>query len=182
MIWFDAHLTVTGVEQARSLHDVWKSQILEKHIPTPQSYYCSPHVRCLETAKLTFSNLPLPPDRPFKVTIKENLRETIGRHTCDKRRTKSEIAAQISPDVFSFEEGFVEGDELWDVETRETKAETDIRVRKLLDDVFTHDRNEIISFTCHSGVISSLLRLLGHWPSHVAPGGLIPIVVRAEKI
>ena len=151
-------------------------------MPSPQSYYSSPLSRCLETVSLTFTGLPLSADRPFRVTIKENLRETTGRHTCDKRSKKSEIEAQVSKDVFTFEDGFTEEDVLWNVEQRETDQEIDARLKGLLDDIFENDAaSQCISITCHFGVIRAILRVIGHREFFLGPGDVIPVMVRADR-
>jgi len=70
MFWSDARLTDKGIAQALTAHDFWKVSLLSG-IPAPESYYASPLDRCLATASLTFSNLSLPDDKPFKPLIKE---------------------------------------------------------------------------------------------------------------
>ncbi len=69
--WTDAQLTPVGIEQAKIAYNFWKSGIKEQQIPAPESYYVSPLYRCLATADITFSDLELPPDRPFRPIIKE---------------------------------------------------------------------------------------------------------------
>lgn len=55
-------------------------------------------------------------------------------------------------------------------------------MKKLLDDIFTHDDSTFISFTTHSGSIASLLRVIGHREFRVPTGAVIPVVIRAETI
>ncbi len=69
--WVDPHLTATGIEQAHAVHAFWKHQLAVAKRPAPQTYYCSPLYRCLETANLTFTGLDLPADRPYKPIVKE---------------------------------------------------------------------------------------------------------------
>ena len=69
--WVDAHLTLTGIAQARAARAFWAQQIVHEKIPLPQSYYTSPLDRCLATAQLSFADLALPPDRPFIPSVKE---------------------------------------------------------------------------------------------------------------
>ena len=71
-----------------------------------------------------------------KATVVENCREEHGEHTCDKRRTRSAIAAKYQ-DLFEFEPGFVEEDPLWLPDRRETKAEAQARARTVLDRLFS---------------------------------------------
>ena len=70
MHWADARLTDKGKQQARLAHDTWE-QAIASGLPPPQAYYCSPLDRCLETARLTFGDLPLPPDRKYRPNVKE---------------------------------------------------------------------------------------------------------------
>jgi broad specificity phosphatase PhoE len=154
--WADALLTSEGIAQAQKAHAFWANQISTQHIPTPESYYSSPLTRCLDTAYHTFSGLTLPEDRPFIPVIKELFREVIGVHTCDRRSGKSFIANRYPN--WKIEDGFSEEDPLWKASERESNAGQDVRSRKVLDDVFEHDRNTWISVSSHSGEIGSLLR------------------------
>jgi broad specificity phosphatase PhoE len=154
--WADAHLTSAGIAQAQKANAFWSSQISTQHIPTPESYYSSPLTRCLDTANLTFSNLPLPATHPFIPTIKELFREVIGVHTCDRRSSKTFIGERYPE--WKFEEGFKEEDPLWSATDRESDGAMDERSRKVLDDVFENDGNAWISISSHSGEIGSLLR------------------------
>ena len=53
-------------------------------------------------------------------------------------------------------------------------------MKKLLDDIYTHDDSTYISFTTHSGSIASLLRVIGHREFRLATGALIPVLIKAE--
>ncbi|KAL9004934.1 MAG: hypothetical protein Q9188_002253 [Gyalolechia gomerana] len=178
--WSDAHLTETGIQQALSVNAFWKRQIAEAKTPAPEKYYTSPLYRCLETANLTFTGLDLPPDRPYNPVVKELLREANGVHTCDRRSSLSFLRSSFPN--FSFEPGFQEHDGLWTASHRETDAELDVRMKELLDDIFSSDRSTFVSFTSHSGAICSLLRALGHREFSLVTGGVIPVLVRAESV
>jgi broad specificity phosphatase PhoE len=69
--WADARITDKGTSQALVANAFWKKELVEAKIPAPQSYYTSPLDRCLATANLTFSNLGLPAERPFRPVVKE---------------------------------------------------------------------------------------------------------------
>jgi broad specificity phosphatase PhoE len=127
-----------------------------QHIPAPQSYYASPLLRCLSTASLTFSALPVPPHRPVNPLIKENLREANGAHTCDRRSSKSVIREKY-PD-WRFEEDFKEEDTLWKADLRESDAAQDQRAHAVLSDILGEDKNTWISISSHSGQIAAALR------------------------
>ena len=138
--------------------------------------------RCLSTASITFSSLPLSPSRPFKPTVKELLRETNGVHTCDRRSTKSYIAKSFP--AFTIEPDFSEKDELWSADHRETFGEHDARMRVFLDGLFAEefDGATYLSFSTHFGTIASLLRVLGHRVFRLPTGGIIPVLVKVERI
>jgi broad specificity phosphatase PhoE len=134
----------------------------------------------LETAQITFSNLDLPISHPFIPQVKEFLREAIGIHTCDRRRSKSYIQSTFPN--YTFEPGFPEHDPLWKPDVRETDSAQEARLKELLDDIFTHDQSTFISLSSHSGSIGALLRALKHRPFRLVTGAVIPVLVRAERI
>ncbi|KAI9813200.1 MAG: hypothetical protein M1832_006372 [Thelocarpon impressellum] len=178
--WADPNITAKGEVQARIAHEFWKKEIAEQKIPVPEKYYSSPLERCLITADITFSNLELPPDRPFVPEVKELLREAIGIHTCDRRSPKTEI--QSRHPGFTFEPRFAEKDQLWRANWRETDVALDARMQFLVDDVVSHDHSTYISFTSHSGAISSLLRVLGHRPFSLTTGAVIPVLLKIRTV
>ncbi|MCJ1250072.1 hypothetical protein MMC30_007298 [Trapelia coarctata] len=178
--WVDAHLTDTGIEQARTAGRFWAKQILEEKMSPPESYYTSPLDRCCATAHHTFSALNLPPDRPFIPTVKELLRETNGVHTCDRRSSKTYLRTHYP--TYNIEPGFTENDELWDPNFRESNSALDARLKKLLDDIFEHDSHTFISFTSHSGAISGILRVVGHREFRLVTGSVIPVLVKADVV
>lgn len=68
------------------------------------------------------------------------MREQHGVHTCDKRRTRSEIH-EAFPE-YTFEDGFTEADLLWKPDYRETHADVNRRVMSVLDAIFQTDREK----------------------------------------
>ncbi|CAG8280316.1 unnamed protein product [Penicillium salamii] len=178
-LWVDARLTQKGIEQARVAHDAWKDQ-LQTGIPPPQSFYVSPLNRCLETAHVTFNGLPIANTTPFRPVIKELLRETMGEHTCDRRSSATDIAAEYPH--YRFEAGFEEDDLLWDPKIRESDDHRNKRLSSLLEDIFSTDESTYLSLTAHSGAITSILEVLGHRKFALATGAVIPVLVRAEKM
>ena len=163
---------------------------MEEWVLLPRSFYCSPLRRCLQTCNITWGTLRLPASEDgkggFKVLIKEGLREVMGVHTCDRRSSKAEIegffAEWSESGQMVFEAGFAEEDELWEVDRRESDADIDSRVREALDEIFAVDGEEIVSITSHSGTTASILRVLGHREFDLGTGGMIPVVVRAERV
>ena len=151
-----------------------------QHIPVPEKYYVSPLHRCLATANITFNGLRLPAQQPFIPEVKELLREVIGIHTCDRRSNKNYIHTNFP--TCTFEPGFAEEDETWRPDIREDHLAHDVRMKKLLDDIFTHDDSTYISFTTHSGSIASLLRVVGHPEFYIPTGAVIPVLIKAETM
>jgi len=177
--WADANLTSTGQDQALAVNKLWTHQ-LPNGIPAPETYYVSPLTRTIETADLSFNNLPLPKDKPYRPYIKELLREALGVHTCDRRSTKTHITNTF-PQV-SFEPGFEEQDTLWEKDYREPSSARRYRLAMFLDDVFETDGNVWLSLTSHSGAIASILEAVGHRKFALQTGGVIPVVVKAERV
>ncbi|KAI4253618.1 MAG: hypothetical protein LQ352_003577 [Teloschistes flavicans] len=168
--WVDAHLTDLGIQQAQAVNAFWKHQIAHAKTPAPESYYTSPLRRCLATANHTFANLdlsslpptPLPPtpsgsstakEPQYKPVVKELLREVNGVHTCDRRSSRSTLAAEFPN--FTFEAGFAEHDELWMPDHRETNDEIDRRMKRLLDDIFGSDA--CVEFRLPTGAVIPVL-------------------------
>lgn len=169
-------MTGIGREQAKALNDFWRESIKNKTVPVPQKLYTSPLTRCLDTTKYTYSGLP---GQEFKPVIKEKLRERNGKHTCDRRSTRSIISTNYPE--YEIEAGFAEDDEEWRPDHRETEAEIADRVRQLLDDIFTNEDETIISFTAHSGLIRALYDVTGHKDVWVGAGAMVPVLIRAEE-
>jgi hypothetical protein len=108
------------------------------------------------------------------------VRETLGIHTCDRRSAKSAITSEYPQ--YIIEPDFAENDPLWDAELRESDSARDARLKRFLDDVFAHDDNQFVSFTAHSGAITSVLEVVGHRRFGLQTGGVIPVLVKAEKV
>jgi hypothetical protein len=111
--------------------------------------------------------------------IKEKLRERLGVHTCDQRSSRSWITTAYPN--FAIEDGFVEEDELWDPDRRETPEEHVERSTKLLSDIFSNDESVSVALTAHSGAIMSLFAATGWKKVPVAVGALYPLLVCANR-
>ncbi|KAG8706595.1 hypothetical protein FRC09_002334 [Ceratobasidium sp. 395] len=173
----DAELTELGKNQAKQAAQTWITEMNRLDpVPLPTKIFSSPLSRAAQTLELTFSEILRRTNaRPY---IIEDLREMIGIHTTDKRRTKSYIQ-QTFPD-FDIEPGFTEEDELWTPTTRETDAEMEPRLKRALDYIFGSllDEND----TSHSGTIAAALRVLGHREYRLPTGGVVPVVIRATPV
>ncbi|KAG1792115.1 phosphoglycerate mutase [Suillus subaureus] len=144
LIWGpDPELTTLGKDQAKAVHDAWKQE-RKFGIPIPEKLYCSPLTRAIHTNKISFDSI-IPQSQ--RTMIIENLRETTGVHTCDKRRTRTYIE-QTFPD-FDIEKELIEEDTLWDPEVRETHAEIDARMRRVLDMIFGKDQEQLLRVMNH---------------------------------
>ncbi|KAI1653355.1 phosphoglycerate mutase-like protein [Daldinia decipiens] len=176
-VWADSQLAEKGKQQAQALNDFWRNAIATG-MPAPQKYYTSPLARCLATTSITYSGLNVPADRPFKPIIKENMRERFGKHTCDRRSTKSWIADNYPG--FQIESSLSEADELWQPDRRETEEEIADRVRTLLRDIFSRDDKSILSFTAHSGFLRALYGVIGHPDVWISAGATVPVLIRVS--
>lgn len=177
--WADAYLTPIGEDQARAARSFFAEKIKEG-LPVPESWYVSPLERCLKTAEITWENLGLPDGKRFRPMVKELVREALGVHTCDRRSSLNYIKGHYPN--YAIEEGFAEEDPLWDPDLRESDEHMVARLKALLDDVFVHDSNVFLSLTSHSGAIGAMLQALGHRAFRLQTGGIIPALVKAEKI
>lgn len=147
-------------------------------MPKPEKWIVSPLMRCLHTCDLTWTNMSL---AGFAPLVKENAREVMGEHTCDRRSSRSAIHKAYPK--WPIEDGFSEADELWQADHRETHAEHDKRTQQLLDDIFNDEPDaKVVSVTIHSGAIASVLRVTGHRIFPLPTGGLIPVLVRGRRI
>lgn len=162
-------------------------------MPIPGTLYTSPLARCLETTRLVFADL-LPSSLPssssfhagrggahtsFRPIIKEALRERMTDHTCDRRASRTWIAANY-PD-YAIEDSFVEQDVLWRAERWELNEEHEARKHKVLEDIFATDDNQIVSLTVHSYAISAIFEAVGAPHFRVSEGSTVPLMVKATK-
>lgn len=169
----DAQLTPLGEDQARRVHRAWKREILA-NAPVPPVLYSSPLSRAASTCEITYEGLA--DSRPV---FMEELRETIGVHTCDKRHSKTWMSEHYPRFVFA--EPFEEKDVLWRANERETDEQQDARSRKVLDQIFSHDPSTYVAITAHGGTIASLLRVVKHPPVQTQTGSLTPVIVKARR-
>ncbi|XPS72849.1 putative phosphoglycerate mutase pmu1 [Ascochyta lentis] len=209
LVWEDAQLTPLGEQQALDVHRLWTEEV-GRGIPVPERFYVSPLTRALQTADLTFGNetgsgsrdrldsglsSPSPststsphPSAPLSRSnnstytphVKELLREALGVHTCDRRSPRSQIATSF-PHA-TFESGFAEQDTLWEADYREPASARRYRLAEFLDDVVASDEGAVLSFTSHSGAIASLLEVVGHRRFRLETGGVIPVLIKAERV
>lgn len=136
--------------------------------------------RTIETADHSFSDLPLPTNKPYKPFIKELVREALGIHTCDRRSPKSLLESTFPH--LTFEPAFSDEDPLWESDYREPASARRYRLATFLDDIFSSDENVFLSLTSHSGAIASILEVIGHRKFALETGGVLPVFVKAERV
>ncbi|KAL6936602.1 related to Probable phosphomutase PMU1 [Hanseniaspora guilliermondii] len=201
--WNDANLTSKGINQVKRTGKVVFGEKMKGL--WPDSYYCSPLRRCLQTFRYEWTekfNLEKIDDPNLKktinVTIKENIRETIGVHTCDWRQNKSKSYDEcikpyenVKDDFqikFNYEENFEEEDPLYSQDYRETDHDIDVRIERALNEIWELEdkkksanpeyRDKVISLTCHEGVIKSALRVLKHDPiPRLETSGVVMVII-----
>ena len=183
--WFDAKLTPLGREQVRSTGADVLWPIVDALGVLPHKYFSSPMRRCLETFMFSWSEVyerwmdngghkssTVAVPNVVENNVIENLRETLGEHTCDERVDHS-VALREYQDAklpsgqivhWVYEDGYPEHDQLWEADHREDDDEMKVRVRAGLKTLFaaTTADDRFISLTCHDGVIRNVLANLKH--------------------
>ncbi|AET40502.1 putative phosphomutase Ecym_6108 [Eremothecium cymbalariae DBVPG len=186
--WLDARLTPQGVEEQIDAARTWLVPMVNE-IGVPQRFYTSPMRRCLETYIKSwgqvYDHLPVVGSPNVPVHVCENLRETLGVHTCDRRLNHSEVLCAYQHQALGhaavvdlqYEVCYPEEDALWSPAHRETRAEIDHRLASALDAIFERPER-YVSITSHSGAIAAALRAMGHPPVlHLPTSGFVFAVV-----
>ncbi|GMM32697.1 putative phosphomutase [Saccharomycopsis crataegensis] len=181
LVWGpDPFLTPLGIEQAEGNNSAWKQQ-LAKGAPIPSAFYSSPFTRSIETLIHTWDGVV-----DYTAMIKEDVRETIGEHTCDKRSPKRVIQERFGNKGFVFEDGFEEEDIYYQDDYRETLCEQTLRINNFLNFLFEKDwqadkKDVFVNVTSHSGTIRSFIMATGHRDFAIGTGGMIPVVIKATR-
>ncbi|KAF9809385.1 hypothetical protein IEO21_07426 [Rhodonia placenta] len=167
----DPLLTPLGMDQAKQARAAWLAEI-PHGIPVPQRCYASPLNRALTTWEITFSEDDiLGPRETRRVLVLEDLRETYGEHTCDKRHPLSVIQRSLPPPTYEYEIGMSEEDVLYRSEERESEDHVIERAISVLDRIFDVMDDTYISITGHGGIINGFLRGMGHGYYSLPTGG-----------
>lgn len=149
-------------------------------MPAPETIYTSPLARCLETTRLMLANTMGLRELPFQPIIKEDLRERITDHTCDRRSPRSWIEERY-PD-YVFENGFAEEDVSWSGKHWETEEEHLNRKQRMLEEIFDNDPKTFISLTTHSYAMSAILAAV-HMPRfRLREGSSVALLVKGERL
>lgn len=183
MTWApDPELTELGVSQAKD-NERQVGIELKDNMKLPTKWYSSPFRRSIDTLIGTWEgHVDIAKVSPL---IKEDLRETIGIHICDKRSPRSVIADKYLGKGFRIEEGFVEEDIYFKNDYREKVWEQALRMNRLFNYIFDNTdkkKDQFVSITSHSGSIRTQLMVLGHRAFAIGTGGMIPVVVKATKL
>ncbi|CAF1144217.1 unnamed protein product [Adineta steineri] len=159
--YFDAKLTDFGRNQTKLLFD----SITKMQQSTPTLKFdlliVSPLSRAIQTAQIAFQ--PLFDNPNFPIYSHEMIRETIGRHYCDKRRSITELK-RLYPRINFSEPGAFNSDSdiLWNANERETQEQIQLRAIKFLNwcfDRFVDEKHILV--TAHCEIISTCARILG---------------------
>ncbi|KAK7948744.1 uncharacterized protein PG986_009630 [Apiospora aurea] len=177
-VWADSELTDQGKREAADNGKIWRRLIEQEKMPWP-ALYCSPMRRCLETARLSFEDLATSQGKPYQPVVKENLRERMGRHTCDRRSSKSWIQEHYPS--YLIEPGFTENDELFEADRRETDEEHILRARIAMEEIFENESSCFVSITMHSLASRILMRVIGQEPFRMSPGSTTAFLVKATQ-
>ncbi|KAJ6559824.1 phosphoglycerate mutase-like protein [Mycena capillaripes] len=168
----DPELTDAGRAHAAIIRDAWTAEI-QAGLPGPESLYCSPLRRAMETHEIVFGSL-VPPDQ--RTMLIDRCRRLRGGHTCDRRRSRAEILSAFPS--FAVEADFTEEDELWQRDGVETSEDMSEQARIVLDRIF-RDPATYISVTAHGRIIEGFMRCLGV-PSGAPPiGGIYSVLIKA---
>ncbi|KAF4135869.1 Histidine phosphatase superfamily (branch 1) [Phytophthora infestans] len=172
--YLDADLTPFGINDAQSKGPGSVKAELEKGMPPIERVIVSPLSRAIQTAKNFFAKDQVP-DTPF-VCI-ESCREILGCHTCDKRRSVSELKLKF-PDV-DFSAIKDDNDMLWTATHRETDAEMQARAKEFLLELFREIPEQNVAVVTHSGFMESICAVVLNIRIHPANCEVIPLVLEA---
>ncbi|KAL3674893.1 hypothetical protein V7S43_000819 [Phytophthora oleae] len=172
--YLDADLTPFGVSDAQSKGPGSVKAELEKGMPPIERVVVSPLSRAIQTAQNFFAKDQVP-ETPF-VCI-ESCREILGCHTCDKRRSVSELKLKF-PDV-DFSAIKDEDDKLWTATHRETDEEMQARAREFLLELFQEVPERNVAVVTHSGFMESVCAVVLGVRIHPANCEVIPLVLEA---
>lgn len=181
----DANLTALGEDQACGVRDRWMDE-QDGGLSMPSIMYSSPLARALQTAQLSFN---LSSAEGSDLIVLEDLRETIGVHTCDERSSGTIIQHRFP--FVQLEDHFTDQDDLWSPDHRESDRQTQIRAYHAISKIMSRECSRssdedyekhllhVISVTSHSGFIRNMLTALNHDVVKLPTAGILPLVIEA---
>lgn len=177
--YFDPHLTELGKKQLVDVYKLLKVE-LQNGMPFP-FIISSPHVRTLETTTEEWLKIENEASDDTKIGLRpivsDDFRETYGEHTCDSRRSTTELIPMWPS--FDFTPIKVPDDVVWKPDSRETPDHVLVRVRRGMAWVFENVDSDYVSVVGHSGIMTEAMRLTGHRKFSLKPGSIMPLVVVA---
>ncbi|QPG76511.1 hypothetical protein FOA43_003900 [Brettanomyces nanus] len=192
MVWGpDPKLTDLGRQQVSEIHEALLKE-LKQGLPLPTKFYSSPFTRAASTLVITWKGISVCRDgddesqlvskKRYHPLVMENLRETIGKHLCDKRGTKSDFIKNLRVWGFKFEPGFPEEDVLFKDDWRESVLEQCLRADLALQEIFEDPpKDEVIYTASHGGEIRSFITAIGHRPFSIPTAGFIPLLIKGTR-
>jgi len=192
----DPVLTEVGKQQARHVNSIWKKEVANG-MPLPTAWYCSPLTRAAETLEISYDGL-LNKSPLFIEDLREGLnvwhdvdwdmssKPTWWREVTNPicipdniRSRKSELAKHFPN--FTFEPGFVEEDERWYPDQRETVQAYAARIKGVFDRIFASD-DTVIAISAHSGTCVAAQKILGLPLLQPPVCAVIPFLLKGQKI
>ncbi|RLN57819.1 hypothetical protein BBP00_00007329 [Phytophthora kernoviae] len=174
--FLDAPLTPFGVRDAQSKGPSSVKMELERGMPPIERVVVSPISRAIQTAQNFFTKDQVPRE-PF-VCI-ESCREIFDCHTCNKRRSLSELKSRF-PDI-DFSRMKDEEDQLWSTTHRETKEEIRERARAFLLELFSEIPERYVVVAAHLSIIEAICAVATGSDTRVLPSNceVVPMVLEA---
>ena len=188
----DPKLSPLGRKQVSAVHEAVEAEI-KRGMPLPTKFFSSPFTRSASTLVITWKDLLICKDGDKEAEskllgermhplVKEDLRETIGLHMCDKRAKKSDFLKVFKQWGFTVEDGFPEEDIYHKDEWREPLSEQSLRADNFLQFLYENYPNDSTVYTAsHAGEIRAFITALGHRQFTIPTAGLIPIVVKGTR-
>ncbi|KAJ7312676.1 histidine phosphatase superfamily [Mycena albidolilacea] len=172
LIWgCDPGLTDAGKAHAAMIRDAWTAEI-QAGLPIPESLYCSPLRRALETHDIIFGSLVPPDQRTTLIDVYS---------AADTPAIVGALARKYSPRSLRPPWRLIllrTSEELWQRDGIETSEDVSEQARIVLDRIF-RDPATYIAVTAHGRIIAGFMRCLGV-PSGVLPtDGIYSVLIKA---
>jgi broad specificity phosphatase PhoE len=172
--FLDAELTPFGIADAQRKGVEPLRRELAKGMPPIERVVVSPMSRAIQTAQHFLAG-----QAPTPFVAMELCRETLGVHTCDKRRTLSELRRKFQDVNFDYKTAAMadEEDTWWQPDHRETSDEIQARAREFLKQLFALVPERHVAVVAHSGFIEAVCAVTLRTTIHAANCEAIPMVL-----
>ncbi|KAF0698857.1 Aste57867_10534 [Aphanomyces stellatus] len=168
-LYLDARLTAKG-EAAAAQASIRLGKELENGMPL-QKVLVSPLLRTLQTAATVFARQI--GAVPF--VAMELCRETMGKHTCDKRSPVTTMEPLFP--MVDFSQMKDNEDMLWRADVRESLDDIQTRAVAFLRQVYDEVPETFVAVTSHVGFIGACLRVLEQPEYRVGNCEIVPVVL-----